>query len=996
MKEKTKQQLLEQINLLKNELTEKNNKIEELQADFKQLSEFETSLNKITEKKEVYALLAEKIREILPKTHFIISGKKEGIDQLGILKHSAYPSKTKKIINLLNYDPMDIKISVDDMSEDEKKLYTSGKFLLLKEGLYELGARKIPKKICKAIEKLLRIEKIYSMGFSFKNRPMGGVTLLQKKGSEIKSFTLIENIIKKIALVTERLEAKEKSKKSEAKYSKLIESMLEGVWQIDKNLKTIYVNKAMCRMLGYTQSEMKGKHLFNFMTKTEIEITKKLIERRKKGISEKHDFKFLTKKGNQIIVLMQTVPIYDNSGNYDGALATVMDITEQKKSDLELIKSRNRFSALINNLQSGVFYVDLNGNILETNPALLKILDLPSAKETKKLNFFKYNPFIQAGYTAKLKKSIKTGKIIFAESDFRSKDDKKIIVNYYFVPIKEKNKVVGVLANITDVTDEREKEKSLKFQSVLLDNIQDYITATDLEGNITYMNQIEKEKFMEKGDDITKYNVSKFGDDEKEGATQQEIIENTRKNGQWRGEVVNFTKNGKKIYLDVRTELLKNENGAPYGMVGISTDITERKKYEKQIEIKNQKLKIQNDEYYALNEELTQSLERLKKITSELRIAKNKAEESNRLKTAFLNNISHEFRTPMNGIIGFSELISLQGLSNEKRKFYAKHITQSCERLLDIVNDTVEISQVQSKSIKIFIKKINVYDILKILVNKFNEKAKAKNIKLKLKNYSSYEDMFIYSDNYKITRVFKHLLNNAFKFTDSGYISITCKKQQNNNIEFIIKDSGIGISPKMQKEVFKPFIQKEFKSSKSFGGSGIGLTLVKSYVEVLGGEIYLKSELGKGTSFYITLPQKKFKNEKFEKNNVFNKISMTTTKKTVLIVEDDHINFKYSKELLELKNITVLFAENGKNAVEICKKNTEIDLILMDIKMPVMDGYQAAQIIKQLRPDISIIAQTAYVIDENLQKKHSDKFDDYIFKPVEKKDFYKIVLKFIE
>ncbi|MBN1252241.1 MAG: response regulator [Bacteroidales bacterium] len=379
-------------------------------------------------------------------------------------------------------------------------------------------------------------------------------------------------------------------------------------------------------------------------------------------------------------------------------------------------------------------------------------------------------------------------------------------------------------------------------------------------------------------------------------------------------------------------------------------------------------------------EERLKAENQLKQNNLDLEQAKEKAEESNQLKTAFLNNISHEFRTPMNGIIGFSELLIKNDKTKNQKETYVEIIKESCGKLINIVNDTVEISKIQNKFIQISNDYVDLNQIINELSNFIKSKIKNKDIKFIIENNCSKHNLQIYTDRNKFYSILKHLADNAIKFTSYGFVKIKCEKI-NDEIKITIIDSGIGIAEEMQTKIFDAFSQVELGTTRNYGGSGIGLALVKSYIELIEGKIILKSELNAGTevSIFISTKNSKIKTSETERktdslDNWSNKI--------ILIVDDEEINFLYLAEILKLNDAKTLYAKNGKEAIDFCRNKTKIDIILMDIKMPILDGFEATKLIKEFRCEIPIIAQTAYHSDKEIEKIKLSRFDDYITKPI--------------
>jgi len=382
---------------------------------------------------------------------------------------------------------------------------------------------------------------------------------------------------------------------------------------------------------------------------------------------------------------------------------------------------------------------------------------------------------------------------------------------------------------------------------------------------------------------------------------------------------------------------------------------------------------------------------RVKKRTEELLQAKEKAEESSKLKTAFLQNISHEIRTPLNAICGFSGMLNNSALSEEKRNNFVSIIQNSSNQLLSIVTDILTISSIETKQEEVSIAETNINILINELLVIFNQQAINRNISIYSKQGLPDKDSVVYTDKTKLTQILTNLLLNALKFTRKGIIEFGYNLK-NNELEFYVKDSGIGIPKEQHEKIFDRFNQANTHIQQTYGGTGLGLSISKGFVEVLGGNIWVNSEPDKGSTFYFTIPYKaaNIVNLKVEtKNKPFRK----PKQKSLLIAEDEEFNFMLIAELLVDMDLKIFRAKNGQEAVTKCDETPEIDLILMDIKMPIMDGHTAANIIKQKYPDLTIIAQTAYALDHEI-KQYGDVFDDYLIKPIKKEILINTIIKY--
>jgi PAS domain S-box-containing protein len=384
--------------------------------------------------------------------------------------------------------------------------------------------------------------------------------------------------------------------------------------------------------------------------------------------------------------------------------------------------------------------------------------------------------------------------------------------------------------------------------------------------------------------------------------------------------------------------------------------------------------------------------ERIRYI-DDLKVARERAEESDRLKTAFLHNISHEIRTPMNAIIGFSELLIKSNAPPDKNGYYCDVISQSCNQLLSIIDDILNLATIEACKVKIHESNIELNTMLKFIYNQFILKAAKQNLFLDL-SVDMAESIYIRTDKTKLIEILTNLIGNALKFTLQGSITFgyTIRTQY---IEFFVRDTGIGIPPEMHEEVFERFRQLETSDARQFGGTGLGLSISKAYVELLGGKIWFDSVPGKGTEFVFTIPFHSSGNIWEDPVAEISETQMNEPK-ILLIAEDEDSNYFLLEEFLIKTNYHILRALNGLQAVNICRENVNIDLVLMDIKMPVKDGCQAAREIKEFRPTLPIIAQTAFSSDSDHEKALNSGCDDTITKPINREILLSKIKKHID
>ncbi len=382
----------------------------------------------------------------------------------------------------------------------------------------------------------------------------------------------------------------------------------------------------------------------------------------------------------------------------------------------------------------------------------------------------------------------------------------------------------------------------------------------------------------------------------------------------------------------------------------------------------------------------------------ELKRAKERAEESDRLKTAFLANMSHEIRTPMNGILGFAELLKNPELTGDEQKEFIGIIEKSGARMLNIINDIVDISRIEAGLMQLDIRETDINDQLSYIYSFFKPEVEAKGIKFLLRDYLPAHECCVFTDREKSYAILINLVKNAIKYTERGSIEFGCYRK-GNFIEFYVQDTGIGIPEDRQDAIFERFIQADIADKMARQGAGLGLSISKAYIGMLGGEIWVKSAERIGSSFYFTLPYnsgpvKKEKRAEFifeiPENDFYNEDHLLK----ILIAEDDETSEQLLSRALNKVSKVIYKAKTGFEAVEIFRNNPDIDVIFMDLLMPGLNGFEATSQIRQLNKHVVIIAQTALGFSDDEQKAIEAGCNDYLVKPVKKDELITLIKKY--
>ncbi len=448
-------------------------------------------------------------------------------------------------------------------------------------------------------------------------------------------------------------------------------------------------------------------------------------------------------------------------------------------------------------------------------------------------------------------------------------------------------------------------------------------------------------------------------------------------------------KNGKLTEVLYNASVYKDDKGSVLGVFAAARDITAEKA--KELIIANKELLFQNEEK--------------EKRAKELTIAKEQAEESDRLKSAFLANMSHEIRTPMNGILGFAELLKEPSLTGETQREYIGIIEESGQRMLNILNDIVSLSKIESGLIEVNTQETDINQQIGFIHSFFKLEIEGKGIRFLIKKPLKGKKAYIQSDSEKIYGILTNIVKNAIKFTREGTIELGYRlrtKKESSELEFYIKDTGIGIPKDRHSSIFSRFIQADVSGEMAYQGAGLGLSISKAYVELLGGKIWVESEEGKGSTFYFTLPYRSelevnFLSKDEDCSAKYNgKVNPEVSGLKILIAEDDEISGMLLSFMVKNGSEKVFRARTGVEAVDIFHNNPDIDLILMDMQMPELNGDEATRLIRQFNKEVIIIAQTGLILSSNDESAIEAGCNDFISKPINKHKLLALMQKYFK
>jgi PAS domain S-box-containing protein len=646
------------------------------------------------------------------------------------------------------------------------------------------------------------------------------------------------------------------------------------------------------------------------------------------------------------------VPVTDDKGHCTHLVGSVHDITKRKKAEEDLQKSQHLFQTLSQVSPVGIFRTDTDGNTTYVNPKWSELSGLSSEEAFGEGWLNAVHPEDRGKLSESWVNNLKSGNESSAEYRFLRPDGSIIWVIGKAVPELIGNEVAGYIGTITDITERKRAEEALresekKYRGIF-ENVQDVYYETSIDGTILEISPsigiLSKGQYQT--DDFIGKSMFDFYSEPKE---RQFLLEVLREKGTVTdSEITLKNRDGSHIPCSISSKICFDAQGRPEKIIGSLHDITDSKN-----------------------------------ATEKLKLAKEKAEASDKLKTSFMSNISHEVRTPLNGILGFAEIMSEPDLSEGDKKESLSMLFESSDRLLNTITNYMDISQITSGTMSVYKKDFLPERVLRELYARKLKKCSARNLELLLEIPELPEKLTICSDPEILRKILIHLLNNAIKFTEKGIIKYGFSVHE-TELEFYVKDTGIGIGEGSLNNVFEHFVKEDRGPLKITEGSGLGLSISKGLVKLLGGNIRIESERGKGSAFFFTIPVEK-EVEKHVISPATGKQKKNVKTNSVLVAEDDEINFFYLKALLTQNTKSkIIHALNGKEAIEKFQQNPDIGLILMDIKMPVLDGLEATRQIKAINPDVPVIAITAYAAADDEARITDAGCDYYLTKPIDK------------
>jgi PAS domain S-box-containing protein len=757
--------------------------------------------------------------------------------------------------------------------------------------------------------------------------------------------------------IDDRKKAEEVIRQNEERFRQVAETNQTVIWEINTEGIYTYVSPMAEKIWGYKPADLVGK--VNYFNLHPEEGRQEYIEQTMKFLTETGSFNDLVnpiqkRDGSMIWVTSNGLPIFDEHGTLTGYRGSDQDITERLLAENELRK----FKTISDQANYGTAITDLEGTIIYVNEYYAQMHGWDSKLLIGENLTILYNEQ-HLPKVNKLLQELKTkGSLSAKEVDHISKDGIEFpTLTNASVVYDEHQQPIFMATSAIDITEiKAARLELLKLTQAVVQSPVSVI-ITDTNGVIEYVNPrfIEISGFS--SEEVIGQHTRVLNSGHQSDAIYKELWNTILSGKMWQGELLNKKKNGDLFWEKVSISPIKDDQGETIRFLAIKEDITKQKK-----------------------------------LMEDLIIAKDKAEESNRLKTAFMNNISHEVRTPLNGILGFGDFMLDNSLDQTERLEYYNILKHSSDRLQQTITDIMDISELTAGSVNPNYDNVQIVKVITRLTEDLRNACAQKNILVSFQIPDDTENLVLHTDEEIFTKILRQLLSNAEKFTTFGRI-ILGFQINGVEIEFFVKDTGQGIATDKMELIFEPFMQEDVSTTRGHEGSGLGLAIARRFVELLNGKLWVESVKDKGSTFFFTLPLET-ENMPMPLNTETESRSVKTTNPLILIAEDDMSNFLYIKALLQKAGYSAVHAINGAEAVEFCQQYPEITLVLMDIKMPVMNGLEATEKIREFRHDLPIIALTAYAQTGDKHRILEVGCDEYLAKPVTPKNLLDIIKKF--
>lgn len=798
---------------------------------------------------------------------------------------------------------------------------------------------------------------------------------------------------------TEERKQQKALKESEERYRLIMENNMDAVILSKPDGSIISINRAACEMFHMSENEIytAGRDKMVEMDDNFNELQKKLYNNH----CVRGEITCIRKDGTHFPTEVSGFIFYDGKG--DLFIAVILnDITERKMAEDALRESEKNYRELIDGMNETAWVIDLEGNLIDVNRTAIELLGY-TKEEFLEIGLSGIDSSLKKEAIIKRVQTMPHDRLQIFETTHQSKDGRVLPVEIYSSIITYRGQK-AILSIARDISRRKEMEEQRRLdediQQVLYEIAKEFMSSKSLEDLLSIVRS-ELSKLLDTNNfyvamyhpetDILKkifFVNEKFDLDEwgAENSLSGQIIK-SGKTILLKGD--HITRYAVAHEIDIQDDKLAQcwlgvpliDDQNVIGVVVVQSYTDENAYGEKSARLLE-----------TIAHQLTIVIQR-EQMIRDLITAKEKAEESDRLQSAFLANMSHEIRTPMNGILGFLSLLNEPDLEETSKKEYIEIVNKSGERLLNTINDIIEISKIEAGESKVTYSEVNIMDVMQFHQDFFRMQTDKKGLRLIIEKQVTGSAALVCTDRTKLDSILGNLIKNAIKFTKYGVIELG-NYIEKDSLVFYVKDTGEGISSDRMEAIFERFVQANLNLNRAYEGSGLGLSIAKAYINALGGTIRVQSEVGKGSTFIFSIPYKPVVKRVELADQRIPVPERHSTRMTILIAEDDDASYQLLSLLLAKEEVIIIHTTNGQDTIRTLKENPEISLILMDIKMPDMDGLEATRQIRAFNQIIPIIAQTAHALPDDEMKTKAAGCNEYISKPIRRRDLIDLIEKY--
>ncbi len=929
------------------------------------IGERAAEFGQMSDSQNPYAFIAEKLR-LVPDVKAVLMVSYETGTNFPAIEHIEGGEETVETLqSILHQNEHQL---TGRINPELIKSLSYGNLIKYYDGLFEKGYQIFPRNTLNIIQNSLDLGAIYLVGMKHRQSVLGSAMIFMSEGAKPVHPEAIEMIARFGGAALQRRRKMNILLEKEKKYRHIFESYQDIYFRIDIDGTISEISPSVRKIGGYEPEEVQGRFVMDFLRNRSVlfGLSKMLL---KEGSLKDRDISLVRKNGELFHASLNARMLHNDKGLPAGAEGFIRDISKRRMMEERYQRSEEKFRTLADFTYDWEYWISPEGDVIYMSPSCERVSGYKPEE-------FYNNPALLREITYKDDQELfrKHTEVDEAENktdvlkiDYRilSRSNEIRWINHICQEVfADSGKSLGRRISNRDITEQKLAEDELRnsevrFKTLFYDS-PDPIFVQDYDGLILDVNPAACRMQKMQKEELVGTSIIDL-------VPVQQRDQMAREFPKWiTGEISTYRgvfMTGDKASLPVEIHGSKITFSGQNALLFIIRDISEI--VEKENNLKN---------------------------------SVKKAEEADMLKSAFLANVSHEIRTPMNAIIGFSEILSNPDLSPKEREEFINYITQGGNTLLTLIEDIIDITKIEAGQIKVNFAETNVDELLDELYATFL-KLKNKNgktdVELRLNKPALKEGMVIYTDPNRLRQIITNLLGNAIKFTKTGFIEFGFYLSDNDSIAFFVKDTGIGIPPDKVTHIFERFGQVNDPRVSEFKGTGLGLSISKKLAELLGGDLTVVSKENKGSTFTLAIPVARESREQKPADQQVADRAFQWSDKTFLIAEDSILNYTFLEALFQRTGVKLLWAKNGREAVELCRENENIDLVLMDIKMPILNGLDAISEIKKFRPGLPIVVQTAYAMPEDRERSIAAGGDEHLTKPINAEELFSTLSRFL-